>query len=244
LSEPFLEPVSGRSTLAKEMRTEFLFGEVWSRAGLDQRERMFITLSCIAASGNLVQAGHFVRGALQAGVHTLPELREFTLHFAIYCGWPLADQMDDVISRVADELGLEEPVPHYDLSLEREVRLTRGEACWESVMTFPPPPRDQPYSDAGMLAFVFGEMWGRPALDRKARRFITLACVGVCAAHMPIVSHVWASMNSGDVNLEEMREFVLHFAVFSGWPKASQLHMATEKAADVLAAGGTFADMN
>lgn len=97
-----------------------------------------------------------------------------------------------------------------------------------------PPDRTQPYSHAGMLNFVFGEMWDRPGLDRVSRRYVTLTCVGLCDGLGPIVSHIYAAMKTNQVAQPEMREFVLHFATYAGWPKASAMHSLSEQIAGRL----------
>lgn len=104
-----------------------------------------------------------------------------------------------------------------------EVRDQYGADWFEYTMTTPPPKPDSPYYAAGIRNFVFGEMWCRPGLDMRARRFITLACVAWAGERVPIQTHFYAALKSGDISFEEMQEFVLHFAVYSGWPKASIL---------------------
>lgn len=95
------------------------------------------------------------------------------------------------------------------------------------VNTTPPPPPTTPFLGPGILDFVFSEMWTRPGLSMRDRRFITLACVGAADAVTPIESHVYAALKTGDVTLAEMQEFVLHFAVYCGWPKASMMETTT-----------------
>ena len=63
----------------------------------------------------------------------------------------------------------------------------------------PAPPRDSPYQHAGILNFVFGHVWQRPGLNRRDRRFVTVACVGVCEAPIPISAHVGSALKSGDI---------------------------------------------
>ena len=87
-------------------------------------------------------------------------------------------------------------------------------------MTLPAPPPDTPYRKDG-IAFVFFEMWSRPGLDMKSRRWITLACVAASDSVVPIQSHIYAAMKSGDITYKEMQEFTMHFAVYCGWPMAS-----------------------
>jgi 4-carboxymuconolactone decarboxylase len=74
-----------------------------------------------------------------------------------------------------------------------------------------------------MRDFVFGDLWARPGLSRRDRRWVTLTCVGIAGAAGPIDAHVYAALASDDIDIEEMLEFVLHFAVYCGWPKASHL---------------------
>ena len=80
-----------------------------------------------------------------------------------------------------------------------------------------------------LLDFVFAEVWQRPGLSRRDRRFVTLPCVAAADAEGPLRDHVYAALNSGDVTITEMRETVLHFAVYSGWPKASRFNMIVDE---------------
>ncbi len=45
---------------------------------------------------------------------------------------------------------------------------------------------------------------------------MTLACVAAADAEQPLREHVYAALNSGDLSITEMREAVLHFAVYAG----------------------------
>ncbi|WP_242619037.1 carboxymuconolactone decarboxylase family protein [Actinomadura fibrosa] len=89
-------------------------------------------------------------------------------------------------------------------------------------MTCAAPPPATPLQVAAR-DFVFGAVWPRPGLSRRDRRWVTLTCVGAADAPEPIDEHVYAALNSGDIGLEAMLEFVLHFAVYCGWPKASHI---------------------
>ncbi len=82
--------------------------------------------------------------------------------------------------------------------------------------------------------------WDRLGLDQRARRWITL--VGVCdsAAYMPIHTHIHAAMMSGNADQAEMFEFVLHYAVHSGWPRASVAQGAVIEQGAQVAKGLAF----
>ena len=105
-------------------------------------------------------------------------------------------------------------------------RTERGRRRYREVMVSDAPPPLSPYLDKGVVDSVFGELWDRPGLSRRDRRFVTLACVAAAAVDEPIRQHTYAALASGDITREEYQEFVLHFAYYAGWPRASALEMA------------------
>ncbi len=120
-------------------------------------------------------------------------------------------------------------------------RTERGRKRYKEVMVSEPPPGISVFTGQGVVDSVFAELWDRPGLSRRDRRWITLACVGAAGADQPIQSHVTAALASGDISREEFQEFVLHFAYYAGWPRASALEMAYYKAVaalDAEAGGG------
>ena len=97
---------------------------------------------------------------------------------------------------------------------------TDGEAVFRSAMTDEPMPVTTPFQ-ATLRDFVFGQIWARPGLSRRDRRWVTLTCVAAADSPGPIDEHVYAALKSGDIELDAILEFLLHFAVYCGWPKAS-----------------------
>ena len=72
-----------------QLTDEVLFGDVWSRPGLSQRDRSLITVSALIAMNRPDQLrGHLAR-ARQNGLSDA-ELMEVTTHLAFYAGWPNA----------------------------------------------------------------------------------------------------------------------------------------------------------
>lgn len=102
--------------------------------------------------------------------------------------------------------------------------MTAAEDTYRAVMAAEPPAGATPFERA-TLDYVFGEIWNRPGLSRRERRWVTLTCVAAADAPGPIDDHVYAALKSGDIDLEAMLEFVLQFAVYCGWPKASHIEM-------------------
>lgn len=205
---------------------DFLFAEVWTRAQLDRRSRLLISIAgaSVAETSTHILDG-YIRGALTLKELTLSELREAALHIAVYCGWSRGGVVDSAITRVADELGLKRaPFPAIRAEpWDADARFAEGEKNFAEVMTFPGPKAPGPtaYLGAGILNFVFGEMWRRPGLDERARRWLTLVGVSDSSSEIPIKTHIYAAMKSGNASLDEMNEFVLQYAVHAGWPRAS-----------------------
>jgi 4-carboxymuconolactone decarboxylase len=106
----------------------------------------------------------------------------------------------------------------------RDDRQRDAQAEYEHIMTTPAPPPIGAYIDAGVIGFVFGEMWRRGVLTPRDRRWITLACVGAADAPIPMETHTYAALNSGDVTNEEIDEFLLFFGTQMGWPKGSAMN--------------------
>jgi len=73
----------------QKLVTEYCWGEVWSRPGLDRRSRSILNLGMIAALNRPNELKLHIRGALNNGL-SRDEIREALLQVAVYCGVPAA----------------------------------------------------------------------------------------------------------------------------------------------------------
>ena len=87
--------------------TQYAWGSVWTRPGLDRRSRSLITLTALVAGGHHEELAMHVRGARTNGL-TADEIKECLLQTAVYCGVPAANTAFRIAARVLDEL-IEEP---------------------------------------------------------------------------------------------------------------------------------------
>lgn len=71
----------------QELSTEYCWGYVWTRPGLQLRERSLINLSMISALNRPHELKLHVKAALNNGL-TRDEIREVLLQVAVYCGVP------------------------------------------------------------------------------------------------------------------------------------------------------------
>lgn len=209
-----------------------LFPDVWSRPGLSIRDRRFVALPCVAAAVTVPELEAHIYGALKSGDLTIEQMNEFTLHFAVYCGWPRASQVEVTVrgqwQRIHDEAG--EPTPAFpqlplsDLGrVDPAERIEQGVRSFEEINLVSAPSQDSPYFFTGILNFVFGHLWQRPGLTRRERRLITIPCVGVSDAMGPIWSHVTSALGSGDLTIDEMNEVIAQFRAYAGSLRADVL---------------------
>lgn len=81
-----------------------VWGDVWSREGLDHRTRSLVTLTIAAVLGEDEEFVMHLRGARNNGC-SVEEIRELILHIAAYAGVPRANVAMRLAKRaLADEL--------------------------------------------------------------------------------------------------------------------------------------------
>ncbi|MGN7873792.1 4-carboxymuconolactone decarboxylase [Roseateles sp. 22389] len=73
----------------QELVTQYCWGDVWNRPGLDRRSRSLLNLAMLTALNRPHELKIHVRGALNNGL-TREEIKEVFLQTAIYCGVPAA----------------------------------------------------------------------------------------------------------------------------------------------------------
>jgi 4-carboxymuconolactone decarboxylase len=84
---------AGASELTREFQeliTEYAWGTVWTRPGLDRRSRSMITLTALVALGHDEELALHLRAALTNGL-SVDEIKEVLMQAAIYCGVPAAN---------------------------------------------------------------------------------------------------------------------------------------------------------
>ncbi|WP_158805351.1 MULTISPECIES: carboxymuconolactone decarboxylase family protein [unclassified Acidisoma] len=89
----------------QQLTTEWCWGEVWTREGLDRKTRSIINLSMLTALNRPHEIRVHVRGAINNGLST-DEIKEVFLQTAIYCGVPAAMDSFRIANEVFVELGL------------------------------------------------------------------------------------------------------------------------------------------
>ncbi|OWQ93640.1 4-carboxymuconolactone decarboxylase [Roseateles aquatilis] len=89
----------------QELVTQYCWGDVWNRPGLDRRTRSFLNLAMITALNRPHELKLHVRGAINNGL-SKDEIKEVFLQAAIYCGVPAAIDSFRVASEVFKDMDL------------------------------------------------------------------------------------------------------------------------------------------
>ena len=76
--------------------------------------------------------------------------------------------------------------------------------------------------------YCFGETWSRPQLDRRTRSLITLAALTALSKPNQIKVHVRGALANG-ATVEEIREVLLHAAVYAGIPAGVEAFTAADE---------------
>jgi 4-carboxymuconolactone decarboxylase len=93
----FAEPI-------QRLVTEYCWGVVWSRDGIDRSVRSLLNLAMLTALNRSHELALHVRGALNNGV-TVGEIQETLLQTAVYVGVPAALESFRVAESVFQDLG-------------------------------------------------------------------------------------------------------------------------------------------
>jgi 4-carboxymuconolactone decarboxylase len=89
----------------QEIVTQYCWGEIWGRPGLDRKTRSIINLAMLSALNRPHEIKMHVKGALNNGL-TKDEIKEVFLQVAIYCGVPAGVDSFRVAREVFTELGI------------------------------------------------------------------------------------------------------------------------------------------
>jgi len=76
--------------------------------------------------------------------------------------------------------------------------------------------------------YAWGGVWTREQLDRRTRSAITLAVLAALRSEAELALHVRAALRNG-LTAEEVREVLLHTAVYAGVPAANQAFEIAER---------------
>ncbi|WP_312858258.1 carboxymuconolactone decarboxylase family protein [Pseudonocardia pini] len=94
---PFSRPL-------QDLVTEYCWGTIWTRPGLERPTRSLLNIAMLTALGKPDELRLHVRGALNNGC-TVEQIQEVLLQAAVYCGVPAALEASRAAQEVVAEYG-------------------------------------------------------------------------------------------------------------------------------------------
>ena len=92
-------PVTEAERAFNRLTTEYYWGSVWNRPGLDLPSRSICTLAALTALGRESQLASHIRGALNVGL-SQEEIVEVFVHATFYCGLPFTRSAIDLANEI------------------------------------------------------------------------------------------------------------------------------------------------
>lgn len=94
---------------------------------------------------------------------------------------------------------------------------------------------DAPFQDL-ITEAAWGHVWSRPDWSRRERSIVTIALLAALGHYEEMAMHVRATARTGATEAD-VREALLHVAVYAGVPTANQAFKVAKQAFEDVAAG-------
>jgi len=82
---------------------------------------------------------------------------------------------------------------------------------------------------------AWGSVWSRPGLTKRERSLITIALLAALGHEEEVAMHIRATANTG-ASTDDIKEALLHVAVYAGVPAANKAIKVVKKAYETMAA--------
>ena len=86
-----------------KLTQDLLFGDIWKRPGLSQRDKSLITVTCLVSLNRIEQVEFHLHKAFENGLMK-DELAAAITHIAFYAGWPAAASGFGHLKKVIDRM--------------------------------------------------------------------------------------------------------------------------------------------
>jgi len=201
---------------------EFAFGDVYSRPGLEPRQRQVVTIGALAAQGDAApQLDFHIDAALRVGV-TPVEVMEALFQIVPFMGFARALNAVTVARQVFERRGVRFQPPvmtderdRYERGAEKLVEIDgeHGLDVVESLRDIAP--------DLGryIVEFTFGDVYYRPWLSAQDRQLVTVGALTAFGDTAPQLRvHIGAALNVG-LTRTEVIELLIHVVSYAGFPR-------------------------
>ena len=202
---------------------EFSFGDIYCRPGTTLKEKEIAVVAGLTAMGNAApQLKVHINGALNVGVST-EELVEVIMQMSAYSGFPSAINGINTLKEVLQEKNIDfQPVPEK----QEGDRFARGAEWLSRLDENQVQLLEETFQDIApdftefVVAFGYGDIYGRKNLNPKLRQIATIAALTCMGTAQPqLAFHIRAGINVG-LTREEIIETIILMVVYAGFPAA------------------------
>ncbi len=107
----------------------------------------------------------------------------------------------------------------------------RGMAMMQEVYGFSVDPDDlQGDYTAFTVDHLFGTVWTRPGLDIAQRRLLTIGVLAALGQSDLLDIQFQSALTRGELDVDQVREVVIHLTHYIGWPRSTGLQRVAEAA--------------
>lgn len=190
-----------------ELEESVLFGQIWKRPQLSERDRAMVTVAVTQARFQTDALREYLNRALDAGV-TPEEIGELLTHVTMYAGWPSGSNASRVVTEVYRDRGI--PFPPSSDPISVDIDLQGQNPSYPGL----------PYLSALTRSVLFDSVdgvWSRPGLSPRDRSMVTVAVAEASFASDQLRGHIGRALNNG-LTPDEIAEVITHVAFYAGWP--------------------------
>lgn len=208
-----------------EYTDTLVYGEVWDRPGLSQRDKSMLTCAVLIALNRAPFLQFHARRALDNGL-TPRELGEIVTQLAVYCGWPMASAAVNELAVVYAERGISHedvaPLDIPPLAADPDMELRRKTVLDVSIGVVSPGLAH--YSNT----LLFGDLWLHPELVPRDRSLVTLAAIWAMGLQ-PLLDYQYRRALDNGVTTDDINNALVHCAFYIGWPRAMAAAMVARE---------------
>lgn len=212
---------------------EFLFGSIWHRPALQDKQREMITVTILTVLKRDNQVRRHLGNALNLGLTPI-EIVEVLMHSSFYSGVPATLDALAIANEVFEEKGVDyTPQAVFDATETPDDLYNRGVARRVEYMgpsgggQGPVTQAEREFNRLG-TEYYWGSIWTRPGLELTDRSICTMAALTALGKEAQLASHIRGALNIG-LTQEEIIEVFIHATFYCGLPAVrSAIDLANE----------------
>jgi len=221
-----------------EVRVNQLWARTWARNVLSKQQLSLLTLGILAGSNRMEEMSIHVRIALTVTEVPLEQMREALLHIALYCGVPTGREAFLAAREVIRTAGIDTnslpektslaPDPTDDRTVlpERALETRRrilGEAVHERLLT------DIDPFNREWVSYITNQIvartWASEHIPVERTRLLTIGLMAGGRMWEEFRRHFRNAVLNKELSLAELREALLHIAMYAGAGTAQEAFM-------------------